>query len=124
MVASGLDNPRGIDLRPGGALLVAEAGGEGRVPVKPDPKVTRASGSAAPSRGVTRSAWARLVGDLPSVAAPDGSGALGPHDLAKDEGTVFATIGLGGDEAFRDGFGPGAEMLGTLVRWSRSVACT
>jgi hypothetical protein len=120
VIASGLNNPRGIDLRPGGALLVAEAGTGGNGPCQAGPEGDTCFGLSGALTRVTRSAWTRLVGDLPSIAAPDGSGALGPHDLAKDEGTVFATIGLGGDEAFRDGFGPDAEMLGTLVRWSRS----
>ncbi|MGZ8578237.1 MAG: ScyD/ScyE family protein [Actinomycetota bacterium] len=120
VIASGLDNPRGIDVRPGGAVLVAEAGKGGKGPCVPGPEGDACFGLTGALARVTRSGWSRLVDELPSHAAPDGSGALGPHDVSKDDAKVFATIGLGGDVAYRDGFGPGAEMFGTLVRWTRS----
>ncbi|TMK84927.1 MAG: ScyD/ScyE family protein [Actinobacteria bacterium] len=62
----------------------------------------------------------RIV-NLPSIASPDGSFAFGPHDVAiGDEGALFATVGLGGDPAYRAGFGPAGDNLATLVRITRS----
>ena len=90
-VASGLKNPRGI-------FLVTGA-------------VTH----------VTNGSLDRLV-HLPSIATTDGSFAFGPHDVAKggegddDEGALFATVGLGGDAAYKAGFGPKGANLATLVR--------
>jgi hypothetical protein len=120
VIASGLDNPRGIDLRPGGAIWVAEAGRGGRGPCVAGPEGEACFGLSGALTRVTRPEWARVVEGLPSHAAPDGSGALGPHDVAKDGASVFATIGLGGNEASREAFGPDASMFGTLVRWTRS----
>ena len=60
---------------------------------------------------------------LPSHAGEDGSAALGPHDVAlagENGGGIIATVGLGGDPAFREGFGPKGRLFGTLVRVSHS----
>src|SRR5215208_1557325 len=78
VVMSGLDNPRGLDFDPRGALYVAEAG--------------RGGGAGAPSfvqRGVSifygqtgavsrlwQGEQERIVSGLPSVAVANGTGAL------------------------------------------------
>jgi hypothetical protein len=120
VIASGLNNPRGIDLQPGGAVLVAEAGKGGDGPCASGPEGEVCFGRSGAITRVTRDGWTRFVDRLPSIAAPDGSSALGPHDVAKDDASIFATIGLGGDEAFRDAFGAAGKRLGTLVQWSKS----
>jgi len=54
---------------------------------------------------------------LPSIALEDGLFAFGPHDVAQTaDGTLYATVGLGGDLAFRESFGPEGTKLGKLVR--------
>jgi hypothetical protein len=116
---SGLNNPRGLDRQPGGAILVAEAGKGGSGPCQPGPEGGDVCvGLTGSLTRLTRDGRERLI-RLPSHAAPDGSGALGPHDVAKDGGTLFATVGLGGDEALREGFGPKGRRLGTFVRVTR-----
>lgn len=116
-IAEGLDSPRGLDRRPGGGVFVAEAGRGGPGPCQVHPELgERCFGTTG---AISRLAGEPLV-NLPSHAPPDGSAALGPHDVAKRDGVLYATIGLAGDPAFRDGFGPAGSRLGTLVRWTHS----
>jgi hypothetical protein len=123
VVASRLLNPRGIGLGDDGAILVAEAGKGGDGPCQPGPE--GGSVCVGLTGRLTRIAGGdldRLV-TLPSHAGEDGSAALGPHDVAlagENGGGIIATIGLGGDPGFRDGFGSKGRLFGTLVRVSRS----
>ena len=123
-VASGLNNPRGIFLGSGRSFFVAEAGTGGSGPCQPGPFGTTCVGLTGAVTHVTNGSLDRLV-RLPSVATTDGSFAFGPHDVAKDEGyggdgSLFATVGLGGDAAYKAGFGNKGDDLATLVRITRS----
>ena len=123
-VASGLNNPRGIFLGSGHSFFVAEAGAGGSGPCQPGPFGTTCVGMTGAVTHVTNGSLDRLV-RLPSIATTDGSFAFGPHDVAKDEGygddgSFFATVGLGGDAAYKAGFGNKGDDLATLVRISRS----
>lgn len=119
VVATGLDNPRGVEVAPNGAVLVAEAGlggddcfvvvipdfGEEEVCTGPTGAITRVRDGVA----------TRIVEGLPSIAALDGTEVGGPHDVGVlGDGTTFATIGLGPfDRAL---LGPGGALAGHLVR--------
>ena len=106
-VASGLNNPRGIFLGSGRSYFVAEAGAGGSGPCQPGPFGTTCVGLTGAVTHVTNGSLDRLV-RLPSIATTDGSFAFGPHDVAKDDegdGALFATVGLGGDAAYKAGFG-------------------
>jgi hypothetical protein len=121
-VASGLNNPRGILLASGRSYFVAEAGAGGSGPCQPGPFGTTCVGLTGAVTHVRHGTLDRLV-TLPSVATEDGSFAFGPHDVAKDDGyggALFATVGLGGDAAYKAGFGPKGANLATLVRVTRS----
>lgn len=119
VIHSGLNNPRGLDRQPGGALLLAEAGTGGSGPCQPGPEGADVCvGLTGTLARLTRDGREQLT-RLPSHAGADGNGALGPHDVAKDDAWVFATVGLGGDEAFRNGFGPMGARFGTFVRFTR-----
>ena len=119
-VASGLNNPRGIFLVSGHSYFVAEAGAGGSGPCQPGPFGTTCVGLTGAVTHVRHGTLDRLV-NLPSIATQDGSFAFGPHDIAKgDEGALFATVGLGGDAAYKAGFGPKGDDLATLVRVTRS----
>ena len=120
IVASGLNNPRGIFLVTGRSYFVAEGGAGGSGPCQPGPFGTTCVGQTGAVTHVQNGSLDRLV-NLPSIASQDGSFAFGPHDVAMgDEGALFATIGLGGDPAYRAGFGPGGDNLASLVRITRS----
>ncbi len=133
VIASGLDNPRGLTLAFGGGLLVAEAGRGGNGPCVQSPEDPTQEQCLGASGAITwvggtpfaggRSAAAgkgwhqkELVGGLPSLAPADGSGATGPHHVSPyAPGSYVATIGLGGDLAVRSSLGNGGRLLGTVV---------
>jgi hypothetical protein len=123
VVASGLDNPRGLAFGPDGALYVVEAGRGGsstlclpnnETPGGPD----RCYG---PSGAVTRIAngrQERVVSGLPSLAPPGGTGATGPQDIDFGLGAAWVTIGFGGAPAQRAPFVAAGVNLGWLARIS------
>ncbi len=75
VVASGLDNPRGIDIGPDGRIAVAEAGAGRIVRIR--------------AGGVTT-----IVGNLPTATSPEGE-TTGPVNVALGDERVFALIGEG-----------------------------
>lgn len=124
VVASGLDNPRGLAFGPDGALYVAEAGRGGtstlcvRAPEPPFP-VNRCLG---PSGAITRvsglNVHHRVVTDLPSVAGPTGTEATGPHDVSFGFGSMWITLGFAGDPELRAPLLAAGAKLGWLARAS------
>ena len=122
VVMSGLDNPRGITFGPEGALYVAEAGRGGPFPcgVGPDGGPQFAGFTGAVSRlfhGVQR----RVATGLPSHAAPDGTGALGPHDVAMlGRGNAHVSIGWGNNPALRPACAPVGPSMDWLARMPAS----
>ena len=104
IVASGLNNPRGISLVTGRSYFVAEGGTGGAGPCQPGPFGTTCVGLTGAVTHV-RDGNLDRIGHLPSIASPDGSFAFGPHDVAVgDDGALFTTVGLGGTLAYRNGF--------------------
>jgi hypothetical protein len=127
-VMTGLDNPRGLDFGPDGALYVAEAGRGGAGPPN---RVMRGmaqgfgtTGAISRLRGGVQERW--LTG-LPSFAPPNGFEAEGgPQDIAfQHDGLplfgrshAHVTVGLGVSAATRATYGPAAALMGTLLRVS------
>jgi hypothetical protein len=119
VVATGLDNPRGIAIAPDGGIYVAEAGRGGNGPCQPGAEGDVCFGLSGAVARVWPGPLTRVVTGLPSLAGEGGSAAAGPHKLSfQGKGNLYVTIGLGGNPGYRDGFGPGAALLGTLVRAS------
>ena len=115
-VAGGLDNPRGLAFGLDGSLYVAEAGRGGAGPCFPGPEGEACFGD---SGAVTRIGYGkvrRVVTGLPSIAAPDGTNAVGPSDVS-GHGRLHFTVGLGADPALRAQLPPlAAEASGWLLR--------
>jgi sugar lactone lactonase YvrE len=119
VVASGLNNPRGIAIGPGGALFVAESGAGGSGPRTIGPEGNEVC--FGPSGAITRIAHGtqrQVVTGLPSVAdRADSSAAVGPVDVSFAGGRQYVLLGNpGGGPESREQFGPGAADFGRLLR--------
>jgi hypothetical protein len=117
VVASGLDNPRHLAFAPGGELYVAEAGSGGSGPCVQHPGLGEFcfGFTGAVTRVRDKGRDKRVVKRLPSIINQDGE-VLGPSDLVFNSKHKFVlSIGLGGSNEFRDGFGDDGELLATLV---------
>ena len=121
VVASGLDNPRGVVFGSDGALYVAEAGRGGSstlcAPQAENPTgPLRCYGPSGAITRVTSSGQQRVVTGLPSLATPDGMNAIGPMDIDFGLGRAFVTIGFAGNPALRAPFEAAGIRFGSLVR--------
>jgi hypothetical protein len=115
-VASGLDNPRGLAFGPDGSLYVAEAGRGGAGPCFPGPEGEACFGESGAVTRIGHGKVRRVLTGLPSIAAPDGTNAIGPSDVA-GQGRLYFTVGLGADPALRAQLPPlAAQANGWLLR--------
>ena len=121
VVATGLDNPRHVAFSATGGLYVVEAGRGGEGPCSQHPSLGEFclgfTGAVTRVRGHLPDE--RVVSGLPSIINEEGE-TLGPSDIAFTGSRTFAlSIGIGGSDEFRSGFGPDGALLGTLVagRW-------
>lgn len=123
VVASGLDNPRGLAFSPNGSLYVAEAGEGGDNCFFPDPgdptfELCSGATGAITEINLRKGTQTRVATGLPSHAHPDGFEGTGPTDIAfQGRGNGYVPIGLGADPAARPMFGDG---FGWLVRTTPS----
>jgi hypothetical protein len=114
-VASGLDSPRHLTFA-GHSLYVAEAGRGGTGPCVKGPEGDSCFGLSGAITQVSHWGQTRVVSGLPSLAAPDGTGAIGPSDVAAfSHHRYVATIGLGLVPEERETFGEAGAALGTVV---------
>lgn len=125
VLATGLNNPRGLAFTASGKdLLVAETGKGGNGPCFEGPEGNACLGTSGAIALVRLSDGSveRVVTGLPSLALtnPPGFNAVGVHDIAAiDEDQFYAVMGLGGTPAVRAGMGSGAALLGHIVRVRR-----
>ncbi len=97
VVATGLDNPRGLTFGADGTLYVAEAGRGGSGPcfMNSEPNLVCFGTSGAITQ-VRHGTQTRIATGLPSVAGQGGGGATGPHDVSViGNGGLLFSIGLG-----------------------------
>jgi hypothetical protein len=116
IVASGLDSPRHLTFSSDNELYVVEAGSGGAGPCVDHPLGRFCLGfTGAVTLVRDRGSDPRGVSGLPSLSIP--GEALGPSDIAfNGRNTFVLSIGLGGSDQFRAGFGPQGALLGTLVK--------
>lgn len=121
VIASGLDNPRGITVGNHGWLYVAEAGRGGDGPCIDGPEGGReclgatAALTAIPPRLERGAKPHRVISGLPSLAGEDGSGATGLHKLSPAGPKLVATIGGAFNLETRESLGAGARLMGHVV---------
>ncbi|TNC28444.1 ScyD/ScyE family protein [Amycolatopsis alkalitolerans] len=123
-IASGLNSPRGLAFAPDGGLYVAEAGTGGAGPCAPGPEGGLVCfGTSGSIMRITDQGQKRVVTGLPSLAAPDGSNAVGPSDVSfQGTGNMYATLGLGGNPTtVRPQLPPAGQQLGWLLRNGKPV---
>jgi hypothetical protein len=120
VVASGLDNPRGLDFDSEGALYVVEAGvgGDGDCLPGPLPDTEVCFGATGAVTRVKDGEQERVVEGLPSLSDPEGGGsfAFGPHDISTFRDRIFVAIGLDNTVAARKQLGDEGEDLARLFR--------
>lgn len=120
VVATGLDNPRGLVVGPGGVVLVTEAGRGGPGPCVPGPGgEPLCLGATGAVTAISHGRQRRVVTGLPSLGTPTLSEVLGPHDIALTSVGALVTIGLGTDPAQRAQLGPEGRLIGQIVRLGR-----
>ncbi len=122
VVASGLDNPRGVAIGPRGAVLVAEAGrgGDSTICREGPEGGQECLGATGAVTAVWKGGQRRVVSGLPSLAGEGGANAIGPQGVGLVDGRLWISIGLGGDVPGRTALGPDAALLGTVVAQGRS----
>jgi hypothetical protein len=117
VVASGLNNPRHVSFSPTGALYVVEAGEGGSGPCVEHPQLGEfcLGFSGAVTRVDEDGPDERVLTGVPSIINEEGE-TLGPSDIAFTGSQKFVlSVGLGGSDEFRAGFGSDGALLGTLV---------
>ncbi len=126
VVASGLNNPRGLAFADDGTLLIAEAGFGGNGLCVPGPEGGEVClGNSGSVTRLQNGVQERFITGLPSLADPSGMAATGPHDVIAKGRNVDVLIGLGADPAARAQFGLAGACLGHLVRasWTGAYTC-
>ena len=118
IVMSGLNNPRGLNFGPNGALYVAEAGRGGTQAcfTGPDGGQEFAGRTGSISR-LWHGQQTRIVSGLASHAGAADFGATGPNDVVlRGAGRIYFTVGLGTNPANRAACQPIAADFGWLAR--------
>lgn len=114
VIATGLDNPRHLHWGKGG-LYVAEAGSGGDGACLPSPEGgDMCLGATGAITRVKDGRQRRVVTGLPSLAAENGGGAIGPSDVRVQGRRYTVALGLGADPTRRVELGTEGRRLGTV----------
>jgi sugar lactone lactonase YvrE len=122
VIATGLNNPRGLGFAANGDLYVAEAGSGGNGKCRPAPDGQPVEVCYGDTGALTRidtdgkQPPQRVLEGLPSMATAGGfAAASGPVDIQFRGNTAFIVMGWGGDPALRAGLGPKSRLFGTVL---------
>jgi hypothetical protein len=99
VIATGLDNPRGLTVAKDGSVYVAEAGvgGSGPCFTSPEGGGDTCYGETGAITRIAHGRQSQVVTGLPSLASTDQSAAIGVSDVVVDDGRLVFTVGLGND---------------------------
>jgi hypothetical protein len=126
IIATGLNNPRGMAFAPNGDLYVAEAGVGGPDCYEVDPgQPPLCIGNTGSVTRIRQGVQERVATGLVSLGDPSGFGSVGPTSLSfTPRGNATVLVGLGADPAFRDQLASDYNLmfanLGHSVRMSPS----
>lgn len=115
-VASGLDNPRGLEVGPGGAVYVVEAGRGGDFCLGAGPEGPTCIGFTAAVTRIAGGTQERVATGLLSAAGPDGSFATGADDVALSRGGIYVVMTSAPPGAVRGVPAAVRRQLGRLLR--------
>lgn len=117
IIASGLDNPRGLDFGPGGALYVAEAGVGGNGACIPGPTGTPICyGETGAVTRVHEGEQKRVIEGMPSLAGGGGFFSFGPQDISIRGGQAIIAVGLDATVADRESMDDDGEHFAHLLK--------
>ena len=121
VVASGLNNPRGLDVSPRGTVYVTEAGRGGSGPCISGEMGTTCAGASGAVTQIRHGDQRRVIEGLPSLAPqPNGDRAIGPSDISlRWRGGAYLTVGLAQNPAAREQLGELGPAFGLLYKVSR-----
>jgi hypothetical protein len=116
VVASGLDNPRGLDVSRRGTVYVTEAGRGGSGPCISGEMGTTCAGASGAVTEIRHGDQRRVLDGLPSLAPqPSGDRAIGPSDISlRSWGGAYLTVGLAQSPAAREQLGDLGPAFGLL----------
>ena len=127
VVATGLANPRGLDVGPWGTVYVTEAGtGGSEACVESQEMGTSCVGATGAVTRIGHGGQRRVLEGLPSIApvatelGHEGDDALGPSDLSFSHRGAYLTVGLGQNPAARAQLGALGPAFGQLYKISSS----
>ncbi|MEB3218626.1 MAG: ScyD/ScyE family protein [Nostocales cyanobacterium 94392] len=123
ILASNLDNPKGITFAPDGSLYVVEAGigGDGLSIPSPSGQGNLHYGLSGAISKIENGTAKRVLTGLPSLAFRDGTGAAGPHDIKFDAaGKAYILLGLAANPALRSALGD--TDLGSVITCDLSTS--
>ena len=119
VVASGLDNPRDLDVDASETVYVTEAGRGGSGPCVTIEMGTKCAGASGAVTQIRAGEQRRVLEGLPSLAPPNGDEALGPSDISlRRWGGAYLTVGLGANPAVRAQLGDLGPAFGQLYEVS------
>ena len=125
VVASHLNNPRGLSPAPGGGLYLAEAGSGGKVCVKGGEQGTTCIGRTGSFDLVTKHGVKHLVTGLISGSGPGGVAAEGPVSVSRGPwGKLYGQFGLSTHEVPPKGAIPAGLRAAALAELGRLVQVT